>query len=156
MKISIIYDSKFGNTEKIAEIIKEIVIKKGEVKIKKVTETKLKDINDVDLVVIGSPTHAGNVSEATKVLLNMIPKDSLKGKKFAVFDTSLATFGQNIFKKGIIKFFGYSAPKMANVLKKRGGEILSTQSFFVMGMKGPLKDDEMNRVKNWAKGLVQK
>lgn len=155
MKISVVYDSKFGNTQKIAETIKEVVERGNEVKVIHVTDIKIKDIESPDMVIIGSPTHAGNVSEATKVLLNMIPKDSLKNKPFAVFDTSVASFGQNIFMKGIIKFFGYSAPKMANVLKKRGAKIVSIQSFFVMGMKGPLKEDEIKRVKNWAKGIIE-
>lgn len=154
MKISVIYDSKFGNTQKIAETIKDILEKKDEVKVIRVTDAKIEDINDADFVVIGSPTHGGYVSEATKVLLNLIPKDSLKGKRIAVFDTSFAMYGHNIFTKGIIKFFGYSAPKMANVLKKRGADIASVQSFFVMGMKGPLKDDEVERVKNWAKSII--
>lgn len=154
MKISVIYDSKFGNTQKIAETIKEILEKKNEVNVIRVTEAKIKDINSADLVVIGSPTHGGNVSEATKVLLNMIPKDSLKGKKVSAFDTSFALYGHNIFKKGVIKFFGYAAPKMANVFKKKGAEIISVQTFFVMGMKGPLKDDELDRVRNWAKSLI--
>ncbi len=154
MKISVIYDSKFGNTKKIAETINDFLEKKNEVKVIRVTEAKIEDINDADFVVIGSPTHGGNVSEATKVLLNLIPKDSLKGKKVAVFDTSFALYGQNIFTRGIIKFFGYSAPKMANVLRKRGAEVTSVQSFFVMGMKGPLKDDEIERVKNWAKSII--
>lgn len=154
MKISVIYDSKFGNTQKIAETIKDILAKKNDVKVIRVTDAKIEDINDADFVVIGSPTHGGYVSEATKVLLNLIPKDSLKGKRIAVFDTSFAMYGHNIFTKGIIKFFGYSAPKMANVLKKRGADIASVQSFFVMGMKGPLKDDEVERVKNWAKSII--
>jgi len=154
MKISVIYDSKFGNTQKIAETIKYILAKKNDVKVIRVTDAKIEDINDADFVVIGSPTHGGYVSEATKVLLNLIPKDSLKGKRIAVFDTSFAMYGHNIFTKGIIKFFGYSAPKMANVLKKRGADIASVQSFFVMGMKGPLKDDEVERVKNWAKSII--
>lgn len=155
MKISVIYDSKFGNTQKVAETIKEVVEKKYEVKVIHVTDAKIKDIENADMVIIGSPTHRGNVSEATKVLLNMIPKDSLKGKPFAVFDTSVASYGQNIFMKGFIKFFGYAAPKMANILKKRGAKIGSVQSFFVMGMKGPLKEDEIERVKNWASSIIK-
>jgi len=155
MKISVIYDSKFGNTQKVAETIKEVFEKKYEVKVIHVTDAKIKDIESADMVIIGSPTHRGNVSEATKVLLNMIPKDSLKGKPFAVFDTSVASYGPNIFMKGFIKFFGYAAPKMANILKKRGAKIDSVKSFFVMGMKGPLKEDEIERVKNWATSIIK-
>lgn len=154
MKISIIYDSIYGNTEKIAEIIKEVLTKKNEVVVKKVTEAKLKDFQKSDLVVIGSPTHTGRPSKAMQVLLNMLPKESLKDTKIAVFDTSMATYKQNFFMKGVIKFFGYSAPRVANVLKKKGAEILSVQSFFVMNKKGPLKDDEIERAKKWGKGLV--
>ena len=33
MKISVVYDSKFGNTQKIAETIKEVVERGNEVKV---------------------------------------------------------------------------------------------------------------------------
>lgn len=154
MKISIIYDSVYGNTEKIARTIEEVLAKGNEVEVKKVTDAKLKDLEKKDLVIIGSPTHAGRVSKAIQVLFNMIPKDLLKDSRVAVFDTSMATFSQNFFMKGVYKFFGYSAPRMANMFKKKGAEIVSVQSFFVLNMKGPLKDDELERAKKWAKGLV--
>ncbi len=154
MKISIIYDSLYGNTEKIAHTIKEELGKKNEVEVKKVTETKLEDMQGKDLVIIGSPTHRGRASKAIQVLLNLIPKGFLKSIKVAVFDTSLATYKKNFFMKGVMKFFGYSAPRMANTLKGRGAEIVSVQSFFVMSTKGPLQDDELERTKRWAKGLV--
>jgi len=153
MKISIIYDSLYGNTEKIAQTIKEVLEKKHEIDIKNVTEAKLKDFQEKDLVIIGSPTHTGRPSKAMQVLLNMLPKESLKGSKLAVFDTSMATYKQNFFMKGVIKFFGYSAPRVANILKKKGAEIVSVQSFFVMNMKGPLKEDEVERAKKWGSGL---
>ena len=154
MKISIIYDSVYGNTEKIAQTIKEVLGKSKEVDVKKVTEAKLKDFQKKDLVIIGSPTHAGRFSKAMQVLLNLLPKESLKDVKIAVFDTSMATYKQNFFMKGIIKFFGYSAPRIANTLKKKGAKIVSIQSFFVMNMKGPLKEDEIERAKKWGKSLV--
>lgn len=153
MKISIIYDSLYGNTEKIAQTIKEVLEKNNDIDVKKVTDAKLKDFQEKDLVIIGSPTHTGRPSKAMQVLLNMLPKESLKGSKLAVFDTSMATYKQNFFMKGVIKFFGYSAPRVANILKRKGAEILSVQSFFVMNMKGPLKDDEIQRAKKWASGL---
>lgn len=154
MKISIIYDSVYGNTEKIANVINEVLSKKNEVGVKKVTEAKLKDLQGKDLVVIGSPTHGGRASKAMQVLLNMLTNESLKGVRVAVFDTSVATYKQNFFMKGIVKFFGYSAPRVANTLKKKGAEIVSVQTFFVMGIKGPLKDDEIERVRKWAGGLL--
>lgn len=154
MKISIIYDSVYGNTEKLAHIIEEVLGKKNDIGVKKVTDAKLKDLEKKDLIIIGSPTHTGRPSKAVQVLFNMIPKDLLKDSRVAIFDTSVATYKQNIFTKGIIKFFGYSAPRMANMFKKKGAEIVSVQSFFVLNMKGPLKDDELERAKKWAKGLV--
>lgn len=154
MKISIIYDSLYGNTEKIAQTIKEVLEKNNDIDVKKVTDAKLKDFQEKDLVIIGSPTHTGRPSKAMQVLLNMLPKESLKGSKLAVFDTSMATYKQNFFMKGVIKFFGYSAPRVANILKKKGAEIVSVQSFFVMNMKGPLKEDEVERAKKWGSGLV--
>ena len=155
MKISIIYDSVYGNTEKVAQTIEDVLSKKNEVEMKKVTDATLEDFQKNDLVIIGTPTHGGGASKAVQVLLNMLPKESLKNTKIAVFDTSVTTYKQNIFMKGIIKFFGYSAPRTADILKKKGAEIVSVQTFFVMGIKGPIKDDELERVKNWSKSLIK-
>lgn len=154
MKITMIYDSVYGNTEKIVKTIEDVLKGKHKVGLKKVTDAKLNDFQKKDLIIIGSPTHTGRATKAMQVLLNMIPKGFLSGTKVAVFDTSMATYKQNFFMKGIIKFFGYSAPRVANILKKKGAEVTSVQSFFVMGMKGPLKEDEVERTKKWAESMV--
>jgi len=154
MKIAVIYDSLYGNTEKIAGIIKDVLSKKNEVEVKKVTEAKLSDFKKSDFVIIGGPTHTGRPSKPVQVLLNMLPKDSLKDTRASVFDTSMATYNKNFFMKGVMKFFGYSAPRVALALKKKGADIVSVQSFFVMDTKGPLKDDELERAKKWAKSLI--
>ncbi len=147
------YDSVYGNTEKIAITIKDVLSKKHDVGIIRVTEAVPEDIKGVDLLILGSPTHRGQPSKPTKVFVNMLPKDSLKGKKVATFDTSLTTEGKNIFYQGFIRIFSYSAPRIAGMLKKKGGEILSSQTFFILDNKGPLKKDEIDRVKTWAKSL---
>ncbi len=152
MKITMIYDSVYGNTEKIVKTIEDVLKGKHKVELKQVTDAKLKDFQKKDLIIIGSPTHTGRATKAMQVLLNMIPKGFLSGTKVAVFDTSMATY---FFMKGIIKFFGYSAPRVANILKKKGAEVTSVQSFFVMGMKGPLKEDEVERTKKWAESMIQ-
>ena len=72
MKISIIYDSVYGNTEKIAQTIKEVLEEKNEVEMKRVTDAKLEDFQKNDLVIIGCPTHGGRSSKAVQVLLNSI------------------------------------------------------------------------------------
>jgi len=77
MKILIVYDSLFGNTEKIAHAIKEGIGKKGIV-VRKVKEVKPEHMKNIDLLIVGSPVHGGRPSQDTKKFLECISKASWK------------------------------------------------------------------------------
>lgn len=78
MKIAIIYDSITGNTKKIAEAIKEVFNNQqiifGDVNT---------DIEQADLVFVGSWTDKGNCSEKIKEKISKI-----NNKKIAIFGTA--------------------------------------------------------------------
>ena len=62
-KILIIYYSRTGNTERMANIIADAIKENGiDVACKKVENTDLKELLDVDGVVIGSPTYYGSMA----------------------------------------------------------------------------------------------
>jgi flavodoxin len=158
MKILIIYDSYFGNTELVAKKISEALASQNEVQIVKVSEVRLEELKDFDLVLFGSPTRGFKASESTLYFVNSIPAEGLKGLKVAVFDTRIAA--QDI-KPAIFRFIvkrgGYAADKLATALVKLGAElVIPAEPFYVKESEGPLKDGELEHATLWGQSLLEK
>jgi NAD(P)H dehydrogenase (quinone) len=97
-EILIIYFSKTGNTEKMANLVAEGV--KGEgvsVEVKKVTDASVDRLLDAKGIVIGSPTYFGTMAAEIKSFLDESVKHfgKLKGKVGAGFSSSALTGGGN-------------------------------------------------------------
>jgi flavodoxin len=153
MKILIVVDSIYGDTYKIAEAIKE-GLDKNTVTLVKASDAKLDQTKNIDMIIIGSPTHGGQPSEKTRQFLSIIPEDGLKNIKAAAFDTAINSEGQGFFIKTVVKIFGYAAKKIANILEKKGAEIVGAETFFVIGKEGPIKKGELERASVWVKSLI--
>ena len=156
----IIYESVFGNTEKIALAIGNALGSQEDVNTLKVSDARPDQFAGLDLLIVGAPTQRFRTTAAMNDLLQRIPENSLKGVKVAAFDTRLTK--NEISKTPILAFFvrifgknAYAARSIANQLKKKGGKLVGTQEgFFVEGMKGPLVTGELERAANWAKQLI--
>jgi flavodoxin len=144
VKALIVYDSTYGNTEKIAKAIGAALT--GEVKVLRAGEVNPAELNAFDLLVIGSPTYGGRPMPSVAELLNKIPESAIKGKNIAAFDTRIPT--------KLAKIFGYAADRIAKNLKEKGGNlVVPGEGFFVNGKEGPLKEGELERAASWAKEL---
>jgi flavodoxin len=138
LKALVIYDSKHGNTEKVAQVICAAV--GGQML--HVSEVNPADLKGFDPLIFGSPTHGGFPSEGIYKLLKT--PLALEGVNTAAFDTRTKT-----------TVFGYAAPKIARSLEKNGGKLLMPpEGFFVLGMEGPLMAGELERAADWAKGIA--
>jgi flavodoxin I len=146
MKALVVYDSFYGNTEKIAKAIAGAIA--GEVKVLRPGEASPSDLKSIDLLIVGSPTQGGRPTKAMLDFLNKLPEPDIKGVNVAAFDTRLST--------KLVGIFGYGAGKIADSLKKKGGTlILPPEPFFVKGREGPLKDGELERAAGWAKRILE-
>ncbi len=146
MKILIVYDSQYGNTEKVAQAIGKGIT--GEVKVLRAGEVSPSDLDSVDLLIVGSPTHGGRATPAIRDFLDKIPDESLKGVRVAAFDTRITS--------KLVGIFGYAAGRIASSLKGKGGTLLaSPEGFFVQKSEGPLKDGELERAAAWVKQIVK-
>jgi len=118
MKALVIYDSVFGNTEKVAQAI-STALNTSALSVGDVTPEML---TGLDLLVIGSPTRGFRPTEAVAKLLNDLPKKHLAGVKVAAFDTRilLDTINSKALRFLVDKG-GYAASKIAKALENKGG-----------------------------------
>lgn len=153
MKTLVIYDSYFGNTEKIARSIGEGI----GAKVINVAEIKESDLIGLDFLVIGSPTRAFRPTEKIGKFLAGVSADNIKGMKAAAFDTRMDVDSiNNGFLKFMVKIFGYAADNIAKKLKNKGANLIGKEGFVVTDTKGPLKEGELERARQWGRSLTQK
>jgi len=146
MKALVVYDSAYGNTEKIAKSIGGAIT--GDVKVLRAGEVNPSGLEPVDFLIVGSPTYGGRPTPAVQGFLNNIPEPAVKGMGVAAFDTRLPAKW--------VKIFGYASGKIAGLLKAKGGIlIMAPEGFFVKGTKGPLLEGELERAASWAKKIIQ-
>ncbi|NMB24841.1 MAG: flavodoxin family protein [Firmicutes bacterium] len=152
MKILIVYDSYFGNTEQVAKAIGDALRSHGSVEIRRVHDVALEQLQEVDLVIVGSPTRAFRPSKAIGAFLDEIPPKGLEGVRVLAFDTRLhaAETSSRLFNV-LSAVFGCAACPIGEKLKRKGGKLLAPpEGFFVTDSEGPLKDDELERAADWA------
>ncbi len=157
MKTLVVYDSVFGNTEKIARAIAANLGSAGSVEILQAGAVLPEQLTGAGLLVVGSPTRGFRPTETVAELLKRIPSKALKGIRVAAFDTRFkADELDSAGVRFIVKTGGYAAKRIAEKLKKAGGNLIAPpEGFFVEDTEGPLKAGELERAASWAAALVQ-
>jgi flavodoxin len=156
MKALVIYDSVFGNTEKIARAIAAALGSEAAVEILRANQATNDRLAGVDLLVVGSPTRGFRPTEDLAGFLKRIPAQALTGMKVAAFDTRFkADELESAGVRFVVKTGGYAAKRIAGQLKRAGGSlIVPPEGFYVEDIEGPLKDGELERAASWAKVLL--
>ena len=146
MKALVVYDSTWGNTEKIATAIAAGI--GGGTRAIRVGSADVKEYEEIDLLVLGSPVLGGRPTESMQKHIKSIPQAVAKKLSVATFDTRLSMM--------FAKLFGYAAVRMANELKGAGSNLKSTpQGFIVKGRSGPLVEGELERATKWGEELAR-
>lgn len=157
MKGLVIYDSVFGNTEKIAQAIGATLAERESVETLSIGKLTADKMSGLDLFLVGSPTRGFRPTEAISKFLNSIPKNSLTGIQVAAFDTRiwLDTIDSKTLRFVVDKG-GYAANTIVKSLVKKGGkQVALPEGFLVTGEQGPLKDGELDRAGEWARSIAQ-
>jgi len=156
MKTLIVYDSYFGNTEKIAEAVGGALAQQNEVSLVRVSEVKPDQLQGIQLLAVGSPTRAFRPSDGTRAFLRELAPGSLNGVSVAAFDTRINPADTNSgFLRFMVRLFGYAAQPIAKDLQKKGGRLVGQPAGFeVKESEGPLKDGELERAASWASSLI--
>jgi len=156
MKSLVVFDSYFGNTEKLAQAVGKALGTEKTVNLVRVSEMTPDKLEGVDLLVVASPTRGFRPSEGTTKFLNSLPAGALQGIQAAVFDTriDLETIKNKVFRF-IVKRGGYANKAIAAALEKKGAVVLQPiEGFFVDDSEGPLSAGELERAVEWAKKIA--
>lgn len=148
MNSVVIYGSRYGNTQKVAQAIVAALVKHGEVQLfaADVAPTILPE--STDLVVVGGPTEAHRMTEPVARFLNRIGKGELAGKAAAAFDTRLRV-------PALVS--GSAGSGIEWRLRQAGARVIAPkESFFISGKVPILDPGELERAGAWADGLAAK
>jgi Flavodoxin domain len=157
MRATVVCESAFGNTRKIAEAIAEAL----DAELLSV-EDPLPEIEAIDLLVVGAPTHVhglpsgrsrqaavdqgGTGVDPTRGIRDWLAElPHANGQLVATFDTRLENPSW---------LTGSAAKGIAKRLRRQGFELVAEpESFYVLGTEGPLKHGELERAAEWAETL---
>jgi len=154
VKTLIVYFSKFGNTRKVAEAIAETMGQAGEARTVGIDRLAPSDFDAIDLVIVGSPTHAFSVPQEVRAVLNELPLAILGGKSVAAFDTTVRPWPLRYLR---------AAPKLLGHLTGLGGTPVARPQTFFVQTKNPQKsgeinlllDGELDRARQWAGTILR-
>jgi flavorubredoxin len=132
VRASVVYDSVYGNTEKVAKALAAGLESGGvDADAVKVDAVRFDELGDVDLLCVGSPVHAWNTSKPMKEFLERLKSvKGLTGKKAFAFDTKMKS-----------RLAGSAGGKIERKLKDIGLTIAKhSESAIVMSSEGPLEE----------------
>lgn len=150
MNVLVVYDTKFGNTKKVAETIAEGMQEIAQIKTEviNVNEVEISRVHDFDAIIIGSPTWGGNSPKPIRNFINELADLQLKEKYYAVFDTN-----NNLrFLSNLVKKLEKRIDKKVTDLKR----ILPGLPVRVIGLQGPIAEGELPKCRNFGKELALK
>lgn len=161
MDALVVVESWFGNTREIAESIADGITERGgQARIVSVEDAPTEVPDDVDVLVLGAPTHnrglstpetrakatEGRDQDGRRGVREWIESVELReGLRVAVFDTTTG--------RGWLS--GSAAKAAARILIRREPRVpAETQSFTVTGFQGPLKAGETQAAHRWGQRLA--
>lgn len=138
-KAIVIYDTQFGNTEKIAKALASGINEQGaEVDCVRVDAVDVNKLAEYDLLALGGPTIAFGVSKPMKDFLGKLEGIELRGKRAFAFDT-----------RSRFIFSGSAAKGIEGKLRGLGMSIVRPcSSAMVKGVEGPLEEGAEERFKH--------
>lgn len=146
METLIVYDSKFGNTKKVAETIAEALKPYGAVQVCSLDTLLPEKLGTVDLLIVGGPTQAHSISARMRQFTDGLEAGSGVGMVAATFDTRY---------RMPAAISGSAAKTIAKRLQRAGVHVwVAPESFFVTRGGSPqLEAGEAERAAAWGKSL---
>lgn len=157
MRVLVVYESMFGNTEAVARAVADGLRGRVDVELHEVAKAPVSE--RVDLIVAGGPTHAFSLSRpATRT--DAIAQGATRGKEIiglrewlghlprATQVESFAAFDTRVDK--VRRLPGSAAAKAARIARRLGYVPAGQESFYVADTMGPLVHGELERARTWG------
>ncbi len=165
MTALVVYESMFGNTRAVALAIADGLSLHHDVTVEEVGRAPERLDDDVDLLVVGGPTHAlgmsrpetradaaaqaGTTPTVTPVETGL--REWLAGLQSPSPTTVVAAFDTRVARP---RAPGSAARRAERRLRRLGYRtIRPAASFWVTGTRGPLADGELERARRWGAAL---
>lgn len=164
MQALVVYESMFGNTQRIAEAVADGLAQHMSVDVVEVGAAPATVGTDVVLLAIGGPTHAFGLSRATtradamaKSTRPLISRGIGIREWLAAVETASAGVAAAAFDTRVDKprVPGSAARGAAKRLRHLGFRLVGpAASFFVTDTPGPLVPGEVERARDWGEKLA--
>jgi flavodoxin len=148
----VVYDSNFGNTAAIAQIIAtelaRTAVGQGAAAVS-VDDLEPESLAGLTLLVVGSPIIGWRPTEKMQAYLatltpGSLTPGSLSGVQAAAFDTRVRLF-----------IHGNAAAKISKALEQAGALIVAKpHGFIVEGSEGPLAEGQPEQAAEWARSIA--
>lgn len=159
----VVFESMFGNTEQVARTVAETLEQQGwTVETRAVTDPDVpRGSLDVDLVVVGAPTHAFSLSRASTradaVRQGADPARAPVGVREWLGDAAPPT-GRHVplvaldTRVAKVRHLPMAAgPRALELARRRGFDTpVAAGAFLVTDTPGPLLEEELARARTWA------
>lgn len=161
-KALVVFESMWGNTEQVARAVADGLASTMEVEVCEVGAAPAAPAADVDLLVVGGPTHAFSMSRAS-TRDDARQRGAVRGGETGLREwldelpsgrhtQRLATFDTRVTK--VRHLPGSAAKSAARAAHQRGYERASEiESFFVADIEGPLVSGELGRASAWGRRI---
>ncbi len=165
VKALVAYESMFGNTERVARAVAAGLRLEGvDTTVLDVSRAGAADLADVDLLVVGAPTHGFSLSRPAtrRDAVRQGGRDDAAGTGMREWLDALAlesrlplvaTFDTRVTK---VRYLPASASRRAaRILDDHGHQIVSAPTgFLVHAVPGPLEPHEVDRAIAWGRGVA--
>ncbi len=162
MNALVVYETMFGNTRQVAEAIAQGLAATGEIRVVDVADAPRTISPDLDLVVVGGPTHAFSMSRpstrsdavhrgAEQKDLKMGIREWLGGLDRGAHPQAFAAFDTRV---DIPLLPGAASKRAAKVARRLGFRSVTSESFRVGDYEGPVLEGELDRAREWGASLA--
>ena len=161
MKALVTFDTKFGNTQRVAELIAEGLQEAGvETSVQHMKSVDFDTIEGYGAIFMGSPNHIRRPTGTFNKFVKNLQKGNLKNKTLVAFDTySIGKPDEAVELKPGGSQFQVALRKMEDRIRKKLPHLkLLTPglSIAVVGQKGPILEVEFAKCKDFGKTIASK
>jgi hypothetical protein len=163
MRALVVYESMFGNTEKVARAIAAGLAVTVDVDVREVGQAPTPLTEPVDLIVAGGPTHAFSLSRQT-TRAEAAARGATQGSAAVGLREWLERLAQGPHAERLAAFDtrvdkvrhlpGSAATKAARLARRHGYAPAGKESFYVADTEGPLIPGELERAQKWGVRLA--